>query len=122
MFRLDGKRALITGGGTGIGFAIADLFARQGATVALSGRRADVLERAVSKLEASHGSGCAIYLQGDVSKVESARAMVSDCISRLGGLELLVNSAGSVDRVTSLDSTIEGWCGADTPPRSVVAE
>lgn len=110
MFRLDGKRALITGGGTGIGFAIADLFARQGATVALSGRRADVLERAVSKLEASHGSGCAIYLQGDVSNVESARAMVSDCISRLGGLELLVNSAGSVDRVTSLESTIEGWC------------
>jgi NAD(P)-dependent dehydrogenase (short-subunit alcohol dehydrogenase family) len=112
MFRLDGKRALITGGGTGIGFAIADVFVRQGAKVALSGRRSDVLERAAAKLEASHGSGCVIYVQGDVSDVDSARAMVADCILRLGGIELLVNSAGSVDRVTSLESTIEGWCGS----------
>ena len=110
-FRLDGKRALITGGGTGIGFAIADVFVRQGAKVALSGRRSDVLERAVAKLEASHGSQCAIAIPGDVSEVESARAMVTDCIASLGGIELLVNSAGSVDRVTSLESTIEGWCG-----------
>lgn len=109
MFRLDGKRALITGGGTGIGFAIADVFAKQGAKVAVSGRRPDVLKRAVAKLEAAHGRGCAIYVQGDVSQVDSARAMVAECIARLGGIELLVNSAGSVDRVTSLESTIEGW-------------
>lgn len=114
MLRLDGKRALITGGGTGIGFAIADVFARQGARVALSGRRSDVLQRAVLRLEANHGSGCAIYVQGDVSKVESARAMVAHCIAKLGGIELLVNSAGSVDRAASLDSTIEAWCGGDT--------
>jgi NAD(P)-dependent dehydrogenase (short-subunit alcohol dehydrogenase family) len=109
MFRLDGKRCLITGGGTGIGSGIADVFAQQGARVALSGRRLDVLEGAVARLEASHGAGCAVAVQGDVSQVEGARSMVAECITKLGGIELLVNSAGSVDRVTSLDSTIEGW-------------
>eukprot|EP01045_Picozoa_sp_COSAG04_P012186 COSAG04_NODE_812_length_10107_cov_2.942946_2_plen_124_part_00 len=107
MLRLDGKRALVTGGGTGIGFGCAELFARQGASVAISGRRLDVLEEAAEKL-AAHGVK-AVAIQGDVSDAEEAQGMVRQTIEQLGGIEILVNSAGSVDRATSLSSTIEGW-------------
>ena len=107
MLRLDGKRALVTGGGTGIGFGCAELFARQGASVAISGRRLDVLEEAAEKLGA-HGV-TAVAIQGDVSDAEEAQGMVRQTIEQLGGIEILVNSAGSVDRATSLDSTLEGW-------------
>ena len=57
---------------------------------------------------AAHGAK-AVAIQGDVSDAEEAQGMVRQTIEQLGGIEILVNSAGSVDRATSLSSTIEGW-------------
>ena len=67
--RLDGKVALITGAGSGIGRAIATLFAQKGATVAIMGRRENVLEELLSELMSQGGD--ALVVSGDVSDPET---------------------------------------------------
>ena len=90
--RLESKVALITGGGSGIGRACAEMFAREGARVAVS----DIsLERAqaTTQFVTSHG-GDAIAISGDVSVGDDAQNMVSATVEKFGKLDVLVNSAG----------------------------
>ena len=90
--RLESKVALITGGGSGIGRACAEMFAREGARVAGS----DIsLERAqaTTQFVTSHG-GEAIAISGDVSVGDDAQNMVSATVEKFGKLDVLVNSAG----------------------------
>ena len=90
--RLENKVALITGGGSGIGRACAEMFAREGARVAVS----DIsLERAQATTQfiTSHG-GEAIAISGDVSVGDDALNMVSATVEKFGKLDVLVNSAG----------------------------
>ena len=90
--RLESKVALITGGGSGIGRACAEMFAREGARVAVS----DIsLERAqaTTQFVTSHG-GEAIAISGDVSVGDDAQNMVSATVEKFGKLDVLVNSAG----------------------------
>lgn len=91
MGRLNGKVALITGAGQGVGFGIAQAFVEQGAAVVITGRDAARLETAVSALEAQGGK--AIACPGDASKRESARLAVATAVDRFGGLDILVNNA-----------------------------
>ena len=86
--KLKGKRALVTGGGSGIGRAIATLFASEGARVAVN----DVVAEAAQKTVAEIGSGLAI--PADVSDPAAVRAMFSQVSSEFGGLDILVNNAG----------------------------
>ena len=90
--RLESKVALITGGGSGIGRACAEMFAHEGARVAVS----DIsLERAqaTTQFVTSHG-GEAIAISGDVSVGDDAQNMVSATVEKFGKLDVLVNSAG----------------------------
>ena len=90
--RLENKVALITGGGSGIGRACAEMFAREGARVAVS----DIsLERAqaTTQFVTSHG-GDAIAISGDVSVGDDAQNMVSATVEKFRKLDVLVNSAG----------------------------
>ena len=106
--RLEGKRALITGGGTGIGRATAELFAREGAHVMVSGRRRQELEETVHRVEGRGGR--AALVQGDVSQPKGAERMVNESIAALGGLDILVNNAGTIVRGASVTSVaIEDW-------------
>jgi NAD(P)-dependent dehydrogenase (short-subunit alcohol dehydrogenase family) len=91
---LEGRRALVTGGGRGLGLAIACALAQAGADVAVSGRHADFLAAAVDEL---HDRGCAnaFSLEGDVADGDAARATVRAAAERFGGLDILVNNAGS---------------------------
>jgi NAD(P)-dependent dehydrogenase (short-subunit alcohol dehydrogenase family) len=85
--RLAGKIALVTGGGSGIGEAIARLFAAEGAEVAISGRRADVLKAAADRIGVT-AHAC------DVSDEEQVARMFAQLERRFGGLDVLVNCAG----------------------------
>ncbi len=99
---LNGAVALITGGGTGIGRGIALAFAREGAAIAVTGRRKEPLDALVEEIKAAGGRATAIC--GDVSKSEDCQAMIQECAMRLGGLTILVNNAG-IARFGALDQT-----------------
>src|SRR6202050_5720802 len=99
--RLAGLNALITGGGTGMGRAIALAFAREGAKVAVAARRGDKLEGAVREIEAAGGTGLAVRC--DVTRGADAEHAVRQTAEKFGQLNTLVNNAG----VLSV-STVEG--------------
>jgi meso-butanediol dehydrogenase/(S,S)-butanediol dehydrogenase/diacetyl reductase len=87
--RLDGKVALITGAGTGIGAAIAERFVADGARVCITGRRQEKLDEVARSLPEGETSTCA----GDVTRLEDARRMVETALKFTGKLDVLVNNA-----------------------------
>jgi 7-alpha-hydroxysteroid dehydrogenase len=94
MFSYAGKRALVTGGGRGIGRAIALAFAGQGADVAVAARSRAELERVAEEVTAL-GRRAAV-VQADLASAEQAQAMVARAADELGGLDVLVNNAGGI--------------------------
>jgi len=88
--RLEGKVALITGGGTGIGAAVADRFVAEGAKVCIAGRRQEMLDKVAQSLP----SGTVTTCSGDVSKDNDAKLMIAKTVSFGGRLDVVVNSAG----------------------------
>jgi 3-oxoacyl-[acyl-carrier protein] reductase len=86
--KLEGKRALVTGGGSGIGRAIAVLFSAEGARVAVN----DVNGESAQKTVAETGAG--IALLADVGDADAVRAMFGRIGAEFGGLDILVNNAG----------------------------
>ncbi|GAB61203.1 short-chain dehydrogenase [Candidatus Jettenia caeni] len=106
--RLKNKVALITGGGTGIGKATALLFAREGASLVITGRRETPLEETVSHIRNLHKN--AIYVIGDVSKADDAQNMVQKTGETFGRLDILVNNAGVNYKPDTTSATEEeGW-------------
>lgn len=107
MQRLSGKRAFITGGGTGIGRACALLFAREGAKVAIGARRREPLDRVAREMIA--GGHEAIAVECDVTRKASVEEAVHAAEERLGGLNVIVNNAGTL-HVGSVEQTSdEDW-------------
>ena len=101
---LDGKTALITGGGRGIGKAIALAFAREGARVALAARTREQLEETSGEIGAN-----AIALVCDVSDPESVSRMFDAMRERFGDADILVNNAGIAESATLVNTTNELW-------------
>ncbi|PIN12223.1 Reductase [Handroanthus impetiginosus] len=88
---LNGQVALLTGGGSGIGFEISAQFGKHGASIAIMGRRKKVLDDAVSALK-SLGIP-AVGFEGDVRRREDARRVVEATVEHFGKLDILVNAA-----------------------------
>ncbi len=88
---LKGRVALITGGGSGINFGIAKVFASHGADVAIMGRREEVLKAAVAEL--SKFGGKTFYKTGDVRDAEACEAVINATAEALGGIDILINGA-----------------------------
>jgi 3-hydroxybutyrate dehydrogenase len=101
---LHGKTALITGGGRGIGRAIALAFASHGARIAVAARTAEQVEQVASEI-----GNNAIALVCDVSDPESVTQMFSDMRERLGDADILVNNAGIAESATAVNTTDELW-------------
>jgi NAD(P)-dependent dehydrogenase (short-subunit alcohol dehydrogenase family) len=105
--RLAGKSAVITGGGTGIGQAIALAFAREGAQVAVAGRRKEKLDETLHLLQQA---GCsALALECDVTKAADTQRVVKSAEDVFGKVNVLVNSAGALSVSTVENITEEDW-------------
>ena len=109
MGQLDGKIALITGGGTGIGKAIAARFYAEGASVAICGRRKSVLDAAAAHIGADAARIYADTL--DVRHPAAVTAFVDAVAKRFGGLDILVNNAGIMRFGAVLEASEELWNG-----------
>lgn len=104
MSRLQGKIAIITGAGTGIGRAIALAYAREGAAIALVGRRNEPLHDV-----AKQAGGAPLVLSADVSKQSDIDRVLAAVKDRFGGLNVLVNNAGVLHIGTAEQITEEQW-------------
>jgi NAD(P)-dependent dehydrogenase (short-subunit alcohol dehydrogenase family) len=107
MRRLSGKVAFITGGGTGIGRACALAFAREGAKVAIAGRRLGPLESVAREIEAA-GSG-ALALECDVTDAVAVRTALQLAEKHFGQLDIAVNNAGAAIVATAETTSDEEW-------------
>jgi NAD(P)-dependent dehydrogenase (short-subunit alcohol dehydrogenase family) len=107
MGALRGRRALITGGASGIGRATALLFAREGAAVSVVD-----LDQAGGQTVAQaivDGGGRAIFLGCDVSLAADCQRAVQETVDELGGLDILFNNAGIIRRATVVETTEAEW-------------
>ncbi len=95
MARLHGKRAIITGGGNGIGAAAAMLFVREGAQVAILDTDREAGERAAAAAEAEGGE--VLFFQADVSEPEDVEDAIDEVAATFGGLDVLYNNAGGAN-------------------------
>lgn len=90
---LEGKRAIVSGGGKGIGLAVARALTAEGVDVAISGRSASITE--VAAQLATESGRRVIGIQADTGDDESVRAMVAEAVRQLGGVDILVNTAAT---------------------------
>jgi citronellol/citronellal dehydrogenase len=105
---LKGRVAIVTGGGTGIGYATALQLARLGANVVIAARSADELEAAAQRIREQSGAKC-IAVQTDVKDESAVMRMVERCVDEFGRIDILVNNAGGT-RMGPLESIpTKGW-------------
>jgi NAD(P)-dependent dehydrogenase (short-subunit alcohol dehydrogenase family) len=105
--RLLNKVALVTGGTSGIGEATAILFAKEGASVALTGRNQERGEQVRDTI--LRGGGKAIFVPADVRKAEQCRQAIAQTLSAFGQLDILFNNAGVFYPHTLLECSEEEW-------------
>jgi meso-butanediol dehydrogenase / (S,S)-butanediol dehydrogenase / diacetyl reductase len=102
---MRGKAVLITGGGTGIGAACAYRFAKDGARVAVLGRRQDLVARIAGEIDG-------LPLVADASSGDQMKAAVATAVREFGGLDILVASAGGHGLGTAVATSDEAWMQA----------
>lgn len=102
---LDGRVAIITGGSSGIGRAVAGALARSGASVAIAGRRADVLRQAREELEELGARALAVPC--DVREAADIERLVAHTVEELGHLDIVVHSAHTIRRGPLIEMTDE---------------
>jgi 3-oxoacyl-[acyl-carrier protein] reductase len=105
--QLEGKRGIVTGSSAGIGEAIAKELAGEGVIAAVHGRRPQEVARVVAEIEA--GGGAAVAVVGDVTVAQDCDGVAEQVAAVLGGLNILVNNAGSYQPTTSSEIDPEQW-------------
>jgi NAD(P)-dependent dehydrogenase (short-subunit alcohol dehydrogenase family) len=107
MFRLDGRVAVVTGGGSGIGRATSLLLSECGARVVVVDINDEGGQKTVATMSSRGGSGS--FFHADVSKVPEVRAMIETAIAQHGRLDILFNNAGILCPKKSLDTSEEDY-------------
>lgn len=107
MGQLDGKVAIITGGGSGIGKGIAKAFADEGCSVVIAARNADRLGAAAAELSADGGS--VISIPTDVTSEEQMISLFAKTMAQFGKVDVLVNNSGAFDGGPVEELTMEQW-------------
>jgi NAD(P)-dependent dehydrogenase (short-subunit alcohol dehydrogenase family) len=106
--QLANKTAIVTGASSGIGLATAKLFAREGASLVLSARRANILDELVAEIEAAGGR--AVAVAGDVREEAHAAALVRAAVENFGGLDIAFNNAGTNGEMgPTPEISLSGW-------------
>src|SRR5207245_6004731 len=105
---LKGKVAIVTGGSEGLGRAAVERFARSGARVAACARRKDVLERALDDIRKATGAEI-LPVVADVSQAAGCDSVVAAAIRQFGGVDILLNNAGTSAAAGFEQVTDEAW-------------
>lgn len=104
---LQGRVALVTGAASGMGAAIADAFAAEGAVLALVDRNVDGASRTAERARAA---GTDVGVHGvDVTDADATRAMTDDVLEQFGSIDILVNCAGMLTEVPFVDMPVKTW-------------
>ena len=106
-FSVDGRRAVVTGASSGIGQAVAERFAADGAAVAVCSRSADNVEPVAEGIREAGGE--AIAVECDVRDRDAVEAFVGEAVDAFGGLDVLVNNAGASFVAGFEDISPNGW-------------
>jgi NAD(P)-dependent dehydrogenase (short-subunit alcohol dehydrogenase family) len=109
MLRLSGKVAFVTGGGTGIGRACALAFVREGAQVAVAGRRREPLDAVAAEITAAAGGGKSLAISCDVTQRSSVERALAAAEKHFGRLDTIVNNAGAVVVATVEHTSDADW-------------
>lgn len=104
---LEGKVAIVTGGATGLGKAMAQEFARLGANVAIASRKQENLERAAQEIS-EYGTKV-LTIQTDVRQPEQVERMVAAVVQEFGKIDILVNNAAGTFLVEALKMSVNAW-------------
>ena len=104
MERLEGKRAIVTGAGAGIGEAIAIRLSSEGARVALTDLDEQAAERVAGEIE-----GKTLVRRTNVTRAEEVEALVRSVVEEWGGLDVMVNNAGIGVAGTTPETSVEDW-------------
>jgi len=107
--RLQNKVAIITGGSRGIGYATADKFLSEGATVILTASSPESAEKAVAKLKEKHPNATVAGISPDLSSLESVRTAFREATAKYGCVDILVNNAGVSERTPFTEYTEEAF-------------
>ena len=107
LFKLTGRKAIVTGGSRGLGLQIAEALGAKGAELMLTARKPDELERAVKHLESRGITAHAIA--SDLGKPEQVTAFVDGALATLGHVDILVNNAGATWGAPAEDHPLDAW-------------
>lgn len=107
MRRFDGSVAVVTGGGQGIGAAVARALAGEGAAIVVAARRAEPIEKVAAEIRDAGGKAWAV--QCDVTDAASVHSLVQAAARRAGVVNILVNNAGAAHSAPLAKTTLEDW-------------
>ena len=105
--KLKDKVAIVTGSGSGIGKAIALMYAQEGAKVVLSGRRVEKVNEVAEQITSAGGEALAV--RADVGKAQDVKNMVNRAIEKFNCIDILVNNAAVIHQAKVVETTEEDW-------------